>query len=73
MKFSLLFKRENNERKSLQIGSIGYDFFLLKQIEVFNVKPESGGFNLLFWLLNDDLVVGSILFDWKVNKSNQTT
>ena len=66
----------NNLVKNLHfLRDIGYDFFLPKHLKVFIVKPESGDFNLLFWPLNDDLIVGSLLFDWKVGKSfsNQTT
>ena len=66
----------NNLVKNLHfLSDIGYDFFLPKNLKVSIVKPESGEFNLLFLPLNDDLVVGSLLFDWKVGKSfsNQTT
>ena len=57
----------NNPVKNIYfLRDIGYDFFLLKQLKVSTVKPESGHFNLLFWQLNDDLVVGSLLFDWMV-------
>ena len=66
----------NNLVKNLYfLRDIGYDFFLLKHLKVSIVKPESDGFNLLFWPLNNDLVVGSLLFDRTVGKSfsNQTT
>ena len=55
----------NNPAKNLHfLSDIGYDFFLPKHLKVFIVKPESGDFNLLFLPMNDDLVVGSLLFDW---------
>ena len=60
----------NNPVKNVHfLSHIGYDFFLPKHLKVFIVKPESGNFNLLFWPLNDDLVVGSLLFDWMVGQS----
>ena len=60
----------NNLVKNLHfLRDIGYDFFLPKHLKVFIVKPESGNFNLLFWPLNDDLVVGSLVFDWMVGQS----
>ena len=55
----------NNLVKNLYfLRDNGYDFFLLKHLKVSIVKPESGDFNLLLWPLNDDLAVGSLLFDW---------